>query len=239
MFKGFNNRQTNGFPNINFGGNYGQAYNFSRCLLWLDAAYGTSTIVNGANVSSWQDKINGVQYTQGTAGNQPIYVSSDASFNNFPVIDFGDNLTKRLNGSTSFGLGSTTLAIIVRMTRTNEVSNSLIIGDGSQAGFSGAGAAVNVTGFGFYNVGTALTKSNVEDTSTHIVIANRNFIIVDGVNQTSATSTLTQNFTSIGSTNGDSTPCCLISEILIYDYIMGTDDGIRLSDNINAKYLKY
>jgi len=62
MFKGFNNRQPNGFPNINFGGNYGSAYNFSRCLLWLDAAYGTSTIVNGANVSSWQDKINGVHH---------------------------------------------------------------------------------------------------------------------------------------------------------------------------------
>jgi hypothetical protein len=239
MFKGFNNRQPNGFPNINFGGNYGQAYNFTRCLLWLDAAYGTSTVVNGANVSSWQDKINGVQYTQATAGNQPTYVASDANFNNFPVIDFGDNLAKRLNGNTSFGLGSTTLAIIVRMTRTNEITNSLIIGDGAQSGFSGAGAGGNVTGFGFYNGGAALTKSNVEDTSTHIVIANRNFIIVDGVNQTSATSTLTQNFTSIGSTNGDSSPCCFISEILIYDYIMGTDDGIRLSDNINAKYLKY
>jgi hypothetical protein len=239
MFKGFNNRQQHSFPNINFGGNYGQAYNFSRCLLWLDAAYGTSTVVNGANVSSWVDKINGVQYTQATAGNQPTYVASDASFNNFPTINFGNNNSRRLAGNSAFALGRSTLALIVRNTAINAITNSLIIGDGVQTGFSGGGSNANITGFGYYLSSTPFTRSNVEDTNMHIVLSNVNFIIVDGVNQTSATSTFAQDFSFIGSTNGGSTPNCIISEILIYDYLMSETEAIQLSSNINAKYLKY
>jgi hypothetical protein len=240
MFKGFNNRQQHSFPNINFGGNYGQAYNFSRCLLWLDAAYGTSTVVNGASISSWVDKINGVTYSQPTAGGQPTYVASDASFNNFPTISFPVGATRSLIGSSTFPLGSSTIALIVRSTSTTVLVGNLILGDGSTLGFFGGGNNANITGYGFYGAGAlALTKSNIEDTSMHIIIANRNFIIIDGVNQTNTTSAITQNFTSIGSSSSNYSGSCNISEILLYDYLMSEADAIQLSSNINAKYLKY
>jgi hypothetical protein len=241
MFKGFNNRQQHSFPNINFGGNYGQAYNFSRCLLWLDAAYGTSTVVNGANVSSWQDKINGVQYTQATAGNQPTYVASDANFNNLPAIDFGVNLNKVLfSTSASFGLGSMTHLLVVRNQTTTAPVANLILGNGAQIGFTGGGAGANITGFGYQSAGTAFTRTNIEDTNMHIVVANRNFIIVDGVNQTAATNTnFGFTFAGIGGQDGNYRPNCSIAEILIYDYEMSQADAIQLSSNINAKYLKY
>jgi hypothetical protein len=236
MFKGFNNRQQHSFPNINFGGNYGQAYNFSRCLLWLDAAYGTSTVVNGANVSSWQDKINGVQYTQGTAGNQPTYVTSDANFNNLPTLNFTS--TRFMSGSSIFGIGSTTNVLIMRNTAFS-FNYALILGDGAQTGFSGAGNIASATGYGYYQTGSALTKTNIEDTSLHIIVANRNFIIIDGVNQTSQTSAITLNFNTIGSSQASNATNSIIAEILLYDYIMSVDDAIQLSNNINAKYQKY
>jgi len=238
MFKGFNNRQQNGFPSLSFGKN-DEAYNFNKCILWLDAAYGTSTVVNGANVSSWVDKINGVIYSQGTAGNQPTYVASDASFNNLPAINFGSNNLRVLNGSASFGLGSLTHAIVVRNTLLTANNVNIILGDGGFYGFGGAGSMASATGFGFYQSGTAYTKSNIEDTSMHIVIFNRNYIIVDGVNQTSQTDSRTLNFSAIGSTNSNCPPNCILAEVLTFDYLMSTDDAIQLSSNINAKYLKY
>lgn len=237
MFKGFNNRQQHSFPNINFGGNYGQAYNFSRCLLWLDAAYGTSTVVNGANVSSWVDKINGVTYSQGTAGSQPTYVASDLSFNNLPALNFSG--FRLMFGSNTFGLGSLTHAIIVRATSVLAVAHNIILGEGQFAGFGGLGNAAAATGYGYYSSSTAFTKTNIEDTAMHIIVANRNFIIIDGVNQTSQTSATTLLFSAIGSSNGNFGTNSVIGEILLYDYLMSETDAIQLSANINAKYLKY
>lgn len=240
MFKGFNNRQQHSFPNINFGGNYGQAYNFSRCLLWLDAAYGTSTVVNGANVSSWQDKINGVQYTQGTAAQQPIYVLSDSNFNNLPVINFRNAPSiNNLRSTTSFALGTGTLAIVMRAATNTQTSKNLILGDGSTIGFASGGANASITGYGFYNGNVPLTRTNIEDANMHIVIANRDCIIIDGVNQTSAVSNTFLNFTVIGGGDGNNFISALIAEILIYDYTISETDAIQLSNNINAKYLKY
>jgi hypothetical protein len=237
MFKGFNNRQQNGFPSLSFGKN-DEAYNFNKCILWLDAAYGTNTITNGANISSWVDKISGVRYTQGTAGNQPTYVASDANFNNLPTINFGTATDRFLNGSSTFGIGATTIAIIIRMTG-NATLASMILGNTTNAGFGANGAGASVTGFGFYATGTPSTISDIEDTSMHIVIANRNFIMVDGLNETTSTSVNTFNFTGIGSSFSNSQPNCIIAEILIYDYEMSQTEAIQLSSNINAKYLKY
>jgi hypothetical protein len=239
MFKGFNNRQQHSFPNINFGGNYGVAYNFNRCLLWLDAAYGTSTVVNGASVSSWQDKINNVQFTQTSVVSQPFYILSDANFNNFPALNFFSFLGRFLRTTTSFALGTGTLAIIMRATTNTQVSKNLILGDGSTIGFASGGANAAITGYGFYNGNIALTRTNVEDANMHIVIANRDYIIIDGVNQTSATSNVFLNFTHIGGGDGNNSTACAIAEILIYDYQMSETEAIQLSSNINAKYLKY
>jgi hypothetical protein len=240
MFKGFNNRQQHSFQNINFGGNYGQAYNFSRCLLWLDAAYGTTTVVNGANVSSWQDKINGVQYTQGTAAIQPTYVASDASFNNFPTMNFGTGNTRRMSSSTEFGLGNTTIALIVRMTATNANQQNLILSNGQRIGFGGGGNGSNVTGYGFYDFNANFTRSDIEDTNMHIVVANRSFVIVDGLNETVNTTAVNQTFTTIGSSQTSDNPnSFIVAEILLYDYLMSEADAIQLSNNINSKYLKY
>jgi hypothetical protein len=236
MFKGFNNKQQHGFPSLLFGKN-DEAYNFNKCILWLDAAYGTNTITNGANISSWVDKISGVRYTQGSAGSQPTYVASDANFNNFPTINFGTS-TILLNGSSTFGIGATTIVMIVRMTGNATVA-SIILGNNTNTGFGANGIGASVTGFGFYANGTPSTISDIEDTSMHIVIANRNFIMVDGLNETTSTSVNTFNFSGIGSSFLNSVPNCIIAEVLIYDYEMSQTEATQLSSNINAKYLKY
>jgi hypothetical protein len=240
MFKGFNNRQQHSFPNINFGGNYGQAYNFSRCLLWLDAAYGTSTVVNGANVSSWQDKINGVIYTNDTVAEQPTYVLSDVNFNNLPTINFGINANRMLESNLSIPLGINTLAIIIKSNGIATDYTSILSSNAQRTGFMSGGGGSNATGYGFYTNGSnPMTRSNVEDTNMHIIIANRSFIIIDGVDQLVTPSSFSNVFSFIGSNGANFRPNCNIAEILIYDSFLGSSDCIQLSNNINAKYLKY
>jgi hypothetical protein len=69
--------------------------------LWLDAADTSTVILNGSNVSRWDDKSgNGRNATQSTAANQPTYLAT--GFNGKPTlqVDGGDSLAL---GATSLG----------------------------------------------------------------------------------------------------------------------------------------
>ena len=66
----------------------------SGTVLWVKA--GDLGLKNGEAVTSWADATgNERTFTQGTASAQPTFVSSDADFNNHPVVHFdgGDELT--------------------------------------------------------------------------------------------------------------------------------------------------
>jgi hypothetical protein len=115
----------------------------------------------------------------------------------------------------------------------------MILGNGSSFGFHGGGLGGVATGYGFYQGNNSFTKSNIEDTAMHIIVANRNYILIDGVNQTSVISSATFDFIALGGTDGNFRPSFIVAEILLYDYLMSEADAIQLSNNINAKYLKY
>lgn len=59
----------------------------SGCAVWLDAADSNSLTFSGSNVSQWRDKsVNGINASQATASNQPVYQSN--SINGLPSIQF-------------------------------------------------------------------------------------------------------------------------------------------------------
>ena len=59
----------------------------SNSVLWVKA--GDLGLKNGEAISSWADATgNGRTFTQGTASEQPTFVSSDADFNNQPLVHF-------------------------------------------------------------------------------------------------------------------------------------------------------
>ena len=59
----------------------------STGVTWLDAGQGIT--LNGPDVADWVDQFgNGNDISQGTASDQPLFVASDASFNNKPVVRF-------------------------------------------------------------------------------------------------------------------------------------------------------
>ncbi|AEA43622.1 T9SS type A sorting domain-containing protein [Fluviicola taffensis] len=62
----------------------------STNVLWLKADAGTSTMTNGAPISSWNDQSgNGIVLNQTTTNQQPLFVSS--LMNGFPSVEFDNN----------------------------------------------------------------------------------------------------------------------------------------------------
>ncbi|TQV86853.1 invasin domain 3-containing protein [Aliikangiella coralliicola] len=101
--------------------------------MWLKADAGTSTTVEGSNISSWNDQSGGaVNATQGTASNQPYYTLNASVATNFnPAVEFrGDN-----EGSIDYleftgnlpNLDSNANYTIFTMVRFKEVSGNKII----------------------------------------------------------------------------------------------------------------
>ncbi|MDD2982248.1 MAG: hypothetical protein PHQ74_02560 [Crocinitomicaceae bacterium] len=61
--------------------------NSSSNSLWLKANQGTSTTVNAAKITSWQDASgNGYTMSQSIEDKKPVYVTN--SFNGYPSITF-------------------------------------------------------------------------------------------------------------------------------------------------------
>lgn len=247
MFKGLQDTSRSpmfrGFPNLNFQMN-NEAYGFSGCTVWLDAAYGLNTQTDLAAVSSWVDRIRDIKFEQTTAGNQPRLVVADANFNNYPTIDFSVSVTRQLKASygwVTFG----TIAFIAKVT-TIGFQNILLCNDnltnsGRRILLAGNGSASN-TGIGMYSglrtTQTAELVTAIEDTATHIVVMTPERIIVDGVEEVIG-SILWNTFNTIGTTANADSLTGQVAEIIGYSDLLTSEQCISLSGNINSKYVIY
>lgn len=252
MFKGFQDTsgspQFRGFPNLNFQMN-NEAYGFSGCRHWFHAAYGLNTQTDLAAVSSWKDRINNLEFSQGTAGNQPRLVVADANFNNRPSIDFFST-ARNLISSVSLPINlSNTLAIVYRKqqntggtgaTRVTPLLSEFNSGSHTAsdnyvfAHYFASSTNFNAIGLGSPN--SNINDSSVGNTNPHIVIISGTDIVSDGALATT-TGTTYNNFsaTLMGSRNvTNAQSICQIAELLIYFRTMTTTQMIQLSNNINS-----
>lgn len=243
MFKGFGNksRAFNGFPNLNFQVN-NEAYGFSGCTFWLDAAYGLNTNTDLAAVSSWQSRIGGITFTQATAGNQPRYIASNANFNNYPTVESNDGATtaKFMNGPIRIATGST-FVFIAKYNAINSInaafgttgSNEISIGLGGT--FSGLNGP-----YVMFNAASPYSATT-ESTNSKIVIITPSGIWVNGSKEYSGTTLINQTSVIQILGNFSSTTQNLnghLAEAIIYntDY---SNSATSLSANINSKYAIY
>jgi len=239
MFKGFQNTNRNGqfkgFPNLNFQMN-NEAYGFSGCTFWLDAAYGLSTQTDLAAVSSWRDRIKGIEFVQATAGNQPRLISSDANFNNYPSIDMAWSTNRNLVSATGL-LARGSIACVLRAgTIDNKMMIFLASGSTIQQFYNGGNSSAAITGLGVYDNVTPIMITTIEDTLPHIIIITGTEIVIDGVQQVTGSWAQTINYNTIGSSTARGNA---IAEIFKFDVQFSSADCITLSDNINSKYAIY
>jgi hypothetical protein len=253
MFKGFSdssrNKEFHGFPNLNFQMN-NEAYGFSGCTFWLDAAYGLNTQTNLAAIATWKEKIRGFDYVQGTAGNQPRLLTSDATFNNLPVIELQSNV-RALVAGVAYGYDTRKTLAVVFQKISGPVTTSPYRGQviGSAAGtpaYSGINfniqSNIDSGGVGFTSGGTFQhTSATPFDTNPHIIIVNNSVYVADGATPTSTLSGVDTAgpFDAIGGTTNRTGFAGKIAEILVFDQTLNSVEAIRLCNNINQKYAIY
>jgi hypothetical protein len=246
MFKSFQNTSRSqlfkGFPNLNFQMN-NEAYGFSGCTFWLDAAYGLNTQTDGASIAIWIEKIRSRIYIQSTAGNQPRLRASDANYNNNPTIQFFDNL-RFINTTNGFiPPSSYTIAIVgginYGLAGSENViwGNSISFNNSVMLGGSNASAKIGIRVAGTFNTGT------INDFNPHIVIlSSQNGIYVDGVLDKSTTlARFTEVLNQVGRGWNTTTNAglCDVAEIISFDYSLSATESIELSDRLNQKYAIY
>jgi hypothetical protein len=236
MFKGFNNKQQNGFPNLNFRGDI-SAYGFGGVSFWLDAAFGLNTQNNLGAVSYWMPRVGSSPFIQNTAGNQPRLVLNDANYNNLPSIE--STGAGRFMQSTLGNLPYSrfcTIAIISKV--NNAAAINSIIGLGNNGIFDG-GTSVNLNGFGFYPNGTPTFQGTTETSATRIKIMSFDTIVVNGLTEfTGTNNTGTFDFNTLFRvSNTDMVGS--IAEIIAYNFSMTSTQCTELSNNINSKYAIY
>jgi hypothetical protein len=241
MFKGFSdssrNQEFHGFPNLNFQMN-NEAYGFSGCSFWLDAAYGLNTQTNLGAVSSWKDRIRSIDFKQATAGNQPRLVTSLASFNNLPAIDAGQTNTRTLTADVTLALGSSfTLCIVHQEVQQSSIRN-VVLGVTGNNNFHFC-SRVATSNAGFYSTNTPLLQSTVRDFNPHIYIITNNRIIIDGVDDVQGTLSPTASFDTIGSSGGGTCHKGYVGEIFILDQELTSVQCVELSSRLNSKYAIY
>lgn len=244
MFKGFQNksRQFNGFPNLNFQMN-NEAYGFSGCKFWLDAAYGTNTQTNLAAISSWTEKIQGITFTEATAANQPRYNSSNILYNNLPTIE-SQGLSRRLINTTGVSLGKT-LAFVANyntIINVNVVFSRYFTSITDPFGFFMlGGTATGINGVAYRNNNLTYSTGTTESTSVKIVVFTPNAIYVNGVKESSSSSDFfihgIQMIFANSTARSDSLQGHLAEIISWNDDYTGSETII--SDRLNTKYAIY
>jgi hypothetical protein len=233
MFKGFNNRQQNGFPNLNFSSDK-SAYNQNGCTFWLRADFGLNTQTNGGSISSWTDSISGVAFSQSTLANQPVLRTSQASYNNLPVVDF-------LAAGTGTLIGPVTLFnTIAFIANYDSIGNrNAILSLNSTNGIFLGGTATGYNGVSIQNNGT-VTSGSTESTSVKIVVISNNLIMVNGVVEASTSFNIAFGFSLLGSIVGGAGGFLgKCAEIICFEQSLNQNQALELSNNINTKYAIY
>lgn len=240
MFKGFQSksRQFNGFPNVNFQVN-NEAYGFSGCTFWLDAAYGLNTQTDLAAVSSWQSRIGGINFIQTTAANQPRLILSDPSYNNYSSVEF-NGTSKRVTGNYQLSTGLT-IALIGNFGTLNTINTAIGSTTNAFSVFLG-GSAANYNGCGIAD-GTNVFSGTTENTSVKVLVLTSSIILVNNSNEAGTPPTWLTNFQfdQIGmrQTNTTASLNGKIAEIVMYSYSMSLSNCQNLSDRLNSKYAIY
>jgi hypothetical protein len=221
------------------------AYGFGGVLFWLDASYGLNTSTNLGAVSIWNDRVSNWSFIQSTAGNQPRLITSNASFNNYPTIDF--YTTARFMDSNRGGLPlskSTTLIFVAKYDTIN--GRNAVLANSTNSGTIGlGGTGVGANGVYYSDVATGniIASGTTNSTTTKIVVMTNSQIVVNGTQEYSGTISLFPDWSCdrLARRAAFTANQLLghIAEIIFLDAKLTSEECLRISDNINSKYAIY
>jgi hypothetical protein len=230
MFKGFNNRQLHGFPNLSFAGDK-SAYGQGSCSFWLRSDFGLNTQTNLGAVSSWVDSVNGYRFIENTAGNQPRLLTSSLSYNSLPVVEFQDTARRLVSPE---GVQSRTIVFVANydlLTIRNTVIQNVLNGNTI---INVGGSATNINGVSIeFQGGGIRISGTTENTNVKIGVITQNMIMVNGVVENSSTFDIDSTMSAIGPIQGK------IAEVIGYTVPLTQTQALAISTQLNQKYVIY
>ena len=208
---------------------------------WFRADLGIT--LNGSTVSAWNDQSgtgdSNKNLTQGTAANQPTYVSSDSSYNNMPTVSFDGTNDYLFTGTWSSALAQPSTWYVVG--QIDNLAGMWYIFDGLAAVRN---AVLNDGTSQLYAVGYSLPLSTTNMTSKFVFSA-----VFDGAsskayanNLTTTAASGTAGFSSqagltVGARYSGSTPLQgKIAEIIAYSGSHSTSDRTSVMNYLAARY---
>jgi hypothetical protein len=241
MFKGFNNRQQNGFPLTNFFQDI-SAYGYGGVTFWLDAAFGLNTQTNLGAVSRWMPRVGASPFIQDTVASQPRFILNDANYNNFPSVQTVSDRNMSTPAGQGLKLTQNSTILIVSKVDVNTNTNGIIGLASPQNCIFDGGNTAGYNGFGF--LGSAIQfQGTTESTSARIkIITSTNIIINGSVEATGSIGNANADLITLFRGNnlgGNGALIGSIAEIIAFNYSMTSTDAIALSDRINQKYALY
>ncbi len=242
MFKGFTKGQSfKTFPSLNFQMN-NEAYGFSGCTMWLDAAWGLNTQTDLGAVSTWQSKVGNVIMTQATVANQPRFNASNSLYNNYPTVE-SQGTGRYMSTTSAINVGSTVAFVANYNTIVNANNLFAPSNTGTQVfivGLGGTGTGINGVyvrlSSGLYSSGTT------ENNSVKIVVITPNAIYVNGVLENSSANQINSRdfaLLFLGSTSATTDTLNGYCAELIFWNTDYTGNELEISTRLNAKYAIY
>jgi len=239
MFKGFNNRQQNGFPKLNFQGDR-SAYGQVGCSMWMRADFGLNTQTNNAAISSWVDSITGIPFVQATAGSQPRLNLTNANYNNLPTVDFFDNARFLTTQNETPISNIKTIAFIANYDTINIVNRLCgSLGTTQSVGLGGTQAGVNGV---FFGDSSTIYSGTTENTNVKICVISDSLIMVNGVAESTNPAVNIQfSINTIGQSLALTGGRLIgkVAEIIGFSTSLNQAQALALSTQLNQKYVIY
>lgn len=236
--------------------------NSSNNVLWLKADAGTSSTVNAAPLSAWNDQSgNGIDVTQTVSAQQPSFATN--ILNGFPAIQFdnvnGANVNDKLIGPDSPLLDNTSGYSFFMVTRPQVVDNNarVIVSKRTAVSVNQSFMQFFFTGGRFY---TDIQSNNDRYNTATTFSANSNYIIDQFYNGTVASASRCRTYVNsaldvtasetssivtdnvsplvVGSTDAsDPRPYGgYIAEVIIYRSALNEASRIIVDNYLSAKY---
>jgi len=210
------------------------AYGYGNVIAWWSADYGTDTVVNGASITTWKDKVKGSILRSVIS---PTYTSSDANFNNKPSIKF--STTKNMTFDNPLGFGTSfSLLCVYKLIGLSSASNGFLqsgagnLGDPVELNASTTSHGERLQDFSNVNFG-----SSVNDTNPHVSVITPENIRRDGISVASGGTSLQFNSaTQIGSSSANRGLNADIVEIIMIDRTLTTLEMDNWRDNARQPY---
>jgi hypothetical protein len=244
-----------------YDGMYGEisdrfVYDLPKCSFWLDPSYGLN-VQNLAGISSWKDRFNKYEYGQSTVSVQPRLIIQDSNFNNNAIIDFNTTGRGLFTKNGPLISGNSTLVVVYQYLSVAAGSSyqSRVFSNGDEQSARSLGIGylwnknnnsnlINSAGYhGNGNTNPLTTSSSLFNTNRYIIVMNRNLWLANNNTVTITNGSLsnipTFRLNAIGGSTVALSGVFKLGEVLLYDYVMNSEEASFISNRLNSKYLIY